>query len=499
MAAPSGTADTVSTRSSVSVAALMLSLLLIGSASGQQRNASSRFDHGKHAKLFVGCALCHAEAIRTGAATFPAAETCLSCHDGTVTSRINWQPRSGPRVSNLRFDHARHAGLQRERGDTTGSCGDCHAERGAAWMVVRAPDARQCVTCHTQGRGDHLTLPDTACATCHLPLARAVTLSRQRIAAFPIPASHKAANFAASSGHGALATRTTGGARVAQSCATCHAREFCASCHVNAPETATIQALEADARSLALPHLLKAPATHARSDFETRHGALTGSTAASCRTCHTQQSCLTCHRAGAPAVVRLLAVAGPGRGVGAITVARAPVSHTPSWKRTLHGPVAATAMRSCTSCHQRQECLTCHVPNSARRGSYHPASYLTRHPADAYSRASSCADCHNTGEFCQTCHNQAGVTARRTLLGASGYHDGNRQFFLGHGQAARQGLESCVSCHVERDCLTCHSVVRGRGFNPHGPGFNPELMLKKNPQLCTACHGSAIPRQRTTR
>ena len=90
---------------------------------------------------------------------------------------------------------------------------------------------------------------------------------------------------------------------------------------------------------------------------------------------------------------------------------------------------------------------------------------------------------------------QAGVTARRTLLGAGGYHDGNRQFFVGHGQAARQSLESCVSCHIERDCLTCHSVVRGRGFSPHGPGFDSERMLRKNPQLCIACHGTAIPRR----
>jgi hypothetical protein len=99
------------------------------------------------------------------------------------------------------------------------------------------------------------------------------------------------------------------------------------------------------------------------------------------------------------------------------------------------------------------------------------------------------------GEFCQTCHAQSGLSARRTLVGPAGYHDGNRQFFLGHGQAARQALESCVSCHVERDCLTCHSVVRGRGFSPHGPGFDPERMLRKNPQLCIACHGTSIPRR----
>jgi hypothetical protein len=264
---------------------------------------------------------------------------------------------------------------------------------------------------------------------------------------------------------------------------------------VNAPETATIQALEPDPRSLLLPHVLKAPASHAATDFERRHGPLAAKNVTSCRSCHTQESCLTCHRAEMPGPVRLLYAAGPGRGPGAQTVRRAPSSHTPGWPQH-HGPVASASMRSCTSCHARQECLTCHKPDPASRGSYHPPAFLTRHPADAYTRASSCTDCHNTGQFCQSCHQQSGLTAKRTLLGAAGYHDGNRQFFLGHGQAARQALESCVSCHVERDCLTCHSVVRGRSFDPHGPGFDPVQMLKKNPQLCIACHGTSIPTRR---
>jgi hypothetical protein len=451
------------------------------------------FPHAAHSKVFISCATCHAGIAKIGAPVFPEPAACAACHDGTTEKRVTWQPRTGPRISNLQFDHARHAARRTQRGDSS-SCSDCHAERGASWMQVRAPTAPQCVTCHTGGRGTHLTLPDTACATCHLPLAAAVTLPAARIAKFPAPPTHQDAAFLAT-GHGAQARHTVGGARVAQSCATCHARDFCASCHVNAPELAAIQALQPDPRSLVMPHVLKAPATHATRDFETRHGALAGRTATGCKACHTQESCLACHKAEAPAAVLALFHAGAGRAPGAATTARMPASHVSGWK-TRHGPVASAALRTCTSCHARVECLTCHQPDAARRGSYHPAAYLTRHPADAYSRSSSCNDCHNTGEFCQTCHKQGGLTARRTLLGAGGYHDGNRQFFLGHGQAARQALESCVSCHVERDCLTCHSVVRGRSFNPHGPGFDPERMLRKNPQLCTACHGTSIPRRR---
>lgn len=472
-------------RACATALALMLApVALVGQQAG--------FPHAAHAKVFVSCATCHAGIQRPGAPVFPAAATCALCHDGAPLLRATWQPRSGPRISNLKFDHARHDLRYRPPGDSA-TCGACHASSGATWMQVRAPDAPQCVACHSAGRGSHLAMPDTACATCHLTLARAVTLPTARVAKFPAPPSHSAADFIAATGHGAQAKRTVGGARVAQSCATCHARDYCVACHVNAPEIPSIQALEPDKRSLVMPHVLKAPASHGARDFETRHG--TGASAATCRSCHTQESCRTCHRVEAPTVVLALYRGGPGRAVGAHTTARKPVSHGAGWKAQ-HGPVAAASMRSCASCHARVECLTCHVPDPARRGSYHPATYLTRHPVDAYNRSSSCNDCHNTGAFCQSCHKQAGTTARRTLLGAGGYHDGNRQFFLGHGQAARQALETCVSCHVERDCLTCHSVVKGRSFNPHGPGFNPEQMLKKNPQLCTACHGASVPRRR---
>jgi hypothetical protein len=130
------------------------------------------------------------------------------------------------------------------------------------------------------------------------------------------------------------------------------------------------------------------------------------------------------------------------------------------------------------------------------RQAYHPAAFLTRHPSAAWSRQANCSDCHNPGQFCQTCHLQSGLTAGANRLGGRGFHDAIPNFSLGHGQAARQTLESCASCHAERDCTACHSSVGGGfGFSPHGPGFNSERLLKKNPSLCVACHGTAIPRR----
>jgi hypothetical protein len=81
--------------------------------------------------------------------------------------------------------------------------------------------------------------------------------------------------------------------------------------------------------------------------------------------------------------------------------------------------------------------------------------------------------------------------AQRDL--GSGYHDAKRFFVVGHGQAARQSLETCVSCHTERDCLTCHSALGGRRFNPHGPDFDAERLRKRNIEVCAVCHGLAVP------
>jgi hypothetical protein len=134
------------------------------------------------------------------------------------------------------------------------------------------------------------------------------------------------------------------------------------------------------------------------------------------------------------------------------------------------------------------------VPNAADAPpGYHPAGFLAQHPAAAYARETDCSACHNTRQFCTACHANAGFGTGGRLR--PGYHDAKRNFLLGHGQAARQELESCVSCHTEQECMQCHasSAVGGRNFNPHGPGFDPERLRRRNPQMCTACHGAAVP------
>jgi hypothetical protein len=254
---------------------------------------------------------------------------------------------------------------------------------------------------------------------------------------------------------------------------------------------AAIQALESDPRSLAIRAELRAPASHADPSFLFRHGDPARKDAVRCATCHTQESCLDCHQASPTAALAMHA-AGPGRGPGARVERKRPDSHGIDFSDN-HAEPASARPQSCGACHARSQCLDCHRPNAADASpGYHPAGFLTTHPAAAYTRDQSCSDCHNQSQFCANCHVSSGLGSRDGLRGA-GYHDAKAEFLLNHGQAARQNLESCVSCHSERDCLSCHSAQGGRRFNPHGPGFDPETLRRKNPSMCTACHGANIP------
>jgi hypothetical protein len=473
-----------------SILALVGVTLLVGAGPRLVRFArSDHFDHAKHSKLFPTCVSCHAGVRDPGQAIFPAASSCASCHDGDVEKKVDWSPPDSVRPSNLRFAHQRHAEVihKRRGADSALACTACHTEAGTDRMMVKRTISRQCLDCH--GRTEsHLAVPDSACATCHLPLSQARSLPDDRIAHFPKPPSHDEPGFSLE-GHGRQVRSLTPGAPVAASCATCHARDFCITCHVDAPEQRAIQGLEADPRSLAIKTELTSPPSHRASDFLIRHGGLARRGAADCRTCHTQESCTTCH-IQQPAAARGLAMAGPGRGKGAETIKVRPANHGTDFRDT-HAPYAQASPRSCAACHARTECLDCHRPSAAATNGYHPAGFLTRHPAAAYNREVSCNDCHSSTAFCAACHEQSGVTTSRRL--GSGFHDAKNRFLFGHGQAARQNLESCVSCHAERDCLTCHAAQGGRSFNPHGPGFDADRMKRKNPETCTACHGASIP------
>jgi hypothetical protein len=465
-----------------------------GGLRAQQPDSAPRFDHYRHRRLFPTCVSCHQGAEDPDQPLWPDTATCNACHDGTNRPKVAWRPPTEEHPSNLKFVHDLVPLMTRQtpQGTESLACKDCHTPAGGEWMVVQRATPERCLECHGTG-APHLASPDTLCSTCHLPLPRAAGLTATRVAAFPVPPSHRVPGGGGgfmsrtAAGHGALATGTK--EPVAPSCAVCHARDFCITCHVDAPEQRAIQALEPDPRARAIVVRLQAPATHREPTFLQRHGAAERANPRQCSTCHTQESCLGCH-APSQHVAAALPARGPGRGLGAQPARRPPDSHRENFANR-HASVAATTPATCAGCHVRTDCLECHRPNAAAAPGYHPAGFLTRHPASAYARETRCSDCHNVGSFCSTCHASAGLVSSGPLR--AGYHDGSRFFSVGHGQAARQSLETCIGCHVERDCLTCHSAVGGRHVNPHGPGFDAARMRRKNPEMCTACHGAAIP------
>ncbi len=451
-----------------------LLLIAVGGWLAAQRGPD-RFDHTKHAKLFPSCVTCHAGAVDSTAQLLPdAVVNCASCHDGRDQRSVDWSPRAGPRPSNLKFVHQAHP--------KGADCLACHGDAGTPWMTVRAATPSGCFACHGT-RTEHLAQADSTCGVCHRTLAETpAVFTAAQVAHFPAPPSHQVAGFGADGGHAAAARAGD------RSCATCHARDFCAECHVSGNSVASIAALGPDPRSLAVRITRERPASHSRSKFERAHGGQARASIQVCATCHTQPSCTACH-ATTPKAAQSLAVVDPRPGHVQMAGRTRPASHrTANWAST-HGSLASARPQNCATCHARSDCLDCHRADAATRaGSYHPTGFLASHPAQAYGRQSSCADCHNTQAFCQDCHRQAGVVASARLQG--GFHDSKLAFSLGHGQAARQSLESCVSCHAERDCLACHSSTRGRGFDPHGPGFDADRLKKKNPGMCVACHAT---------
>ena len=120
------------------------------------------------------------------------------------------------------------------------------------------------------------------------------------------------------------------------------------------------------------------------------------------------------------------------------------------------------------------------------RAEFHPENYLERHASNSWGRQLDCQNCHDTGAFCRACHEQRGMIAIGRLGG--GFHDAQPNWLLNHGRAARQGLESCASCHTQRNCTQCHSETGAFRISPHGPGFDAERMIARNPRVCFSCH-----------
>ncbi len=415
---------------------------------------------------------------------------------------VDW---SGPRrrPTNLRFDHATHATSR------ASDCAACHTASGATTVratmrALASARPEQCITCHAHRADSHLA-EGAACGTCHLPLAQAKALDTARIAAFPRAPGHDVPGFVLNHKVDATVSRAR--------CAICHARESCDRCHLNGDSVPAIAALETDSRIAMLAVGRRAeyplPPSH-KSGWDLRHAAAARAGSRSCGNCHAQAGCRNCHIGeGAREQIAALPVASPtgpqgvlaGAPGGPTVATKSAPGGKPALVRALafapprlrahpaafaeaHGPAAASGSTNCQSCHAASFCSTCHQGSS--KPVFHPANFMLRHGADAYGGANNCGSCHNTETFCRSCHQGAGIAGSGRADVA--YHTGQPMWLLQHGEAARKGLEGCVSCHKQQDCTRCHSATGGWRVNPHGPGFDADRVSDRNQLVCGRCH-----------
>ena len=504
-----------------------------------------RFSHAEHARESGGpgadCAACHQQASATRAAAMPAAA------GDTARAGAAGAPGSDRR----RSTHPRTAGWMQVGRARPATCLACHGHRASAHLAAdnaceachvplvearalsvarvarfpqppsharpdfvarHAPADRaalaQCAVCHAQ----------ESCARCHPNAgavrqiaalgrdARAATLAAGRAGAYPVPASHRAPDFREA--HGDRARRGTTG------CANCHAQEGCRSCHLGESARETIARLPDPAPGAAAGVRLRA-AGEPRPRLgdavgDPRPGA-SGVDPGPAPPAAAEQASVLPPRGGAPprggpsadapgpaptwpdapidtgAAPRDGGPSGsppPRRpsGVHADTGARPVRVHWANYARN-HGAEAAARRLDCTGCHGQRFCAECHGGEARRQ--FHPANFAQRHAADAWGRERDCAQCHNTEAFCRSCHEQSGFASRGRLDVA--YHTAQPLWLLQHGRAARQSLQSCASCHQQRDCMQCHSTL-GWGVNPHGRGFDAARVATRNRLTCLRCH-----------
>lgn len=497
----------------VTLGVVVLASLLGGGAFFVSGNQRDEFPHESHAGLFPLCGGCH-EGIESDdpATSYPDPQLCARCHDGEEMAKVDWKAPT-KEVTNLRFTHELHFEAEPLE------CERCHTPPGGKRMDVARALPGNCLSCHAHEAKDHYV--DADCRTCHVPLAR-TAFNAEQVNALPLPEDHNRANFLLDV-HGEMAKAG------AQRCATCHTRERCTSCHVDVEGVAEIAAIPA-APSPAFPlgklgARYPTPPSHLGAEWFERHGKT--ASRQECGTCHTREDCAACHveplpkaaaelprRIGAmPAAPAVRNPASSGKqavregllhpvrggmpaplvqdtgrprvqGPGVGLQRKQPPSHASRSFLEHHDALASAQPQNCEACHTKRFCADCH--DAPVTPSFHPRNFTTQHASAAYGRRLECSTCHETRTFCRSCHIQQGMGSNARL--GSGFHDAEPVWLLRHAQAARQGLESCTSCHTQRDCMQCHSEIGAFGVNPHGPNFDARRVQKRNPLICFACH-----------
>ena len=168
------------------------------------------------------------------------------------------------------------------------------------------------------------------------------------------------------------------------------------------------------------------------------------------------------------------------------------MNHDADWI-VRHRWVGADQGSACASCHRESECADCH-DGRVRPRSIHPNDYLTIHPQEARRDQTRCTTCHTTQRFCVECHARLGLatTTAPVVRATDRFHPPAAAWARAHGLEAKRSLNACVSCHAERDCVSCHGALGiGGGVSPHPVDFAARCasLLAANSRACATCHG----------
>ena len=367
-----------------------------------------------------------------------------------------------PQHMTLRFNHAKHAemGVQ---------CLTCHTGVATSDSAKDSllPSPRTCDGCHGSDHTDpSAVLPGSlargACSFCHLGYNAG---DGNHVAPLDVPRPNLHFTHRKHLAHNI-------------DCAACHG---------------TVARLELASRDQ-LPRMAGCLGCHQMPDSAGAHAAKS-----SCTTCHLRE---LGEGPAHPPEETLRASGGRMRTVFATGDLKPPqwlhdAQHTPDWIQR-HREVAAADSQFCANCHTENYCTDCH-DGRVRPRSIHPADYISMHPVEARMATQKCTSCHQEQSFCLTCHMRLGIT----MSGPPGVREGGRfhppktiwsdppRQPGHHAFEAERNLNACVSCHTERDCVTCHGGLGiGGGFNPHRAGFMAtcSTQFRRNPRPCMVCH-----------
>lgn len=366
-----------------------------------------------------------------------------------------------PRDPAIIFDHSAHLDLGL-------TCSPCHpnALRSTTSRDDLGVAAASCDGCHQTGhpwvvattQGARARLPAT-CETCHLfdEIPSMGRSRRQRDSATPLLTFNHSMHL-----------------RDGASCESCHAG-------IRTPQ-------QGDASHAYLPT--------EKSCIECHDGRRAAN---DCRTCHPTErtGLLKLSRGTARGRAKLVPASDHAWGMG----------HDLNFVER-HGAVASVAGEQCAQCHSEDECQSCHA-GATRPLTIHRPDFVRSHGIEARTRTSDCGTCHRLQSDCLSCHERLGVGPGAggpfTAPSAGTFHGAGWAGAPGqpqaHAQAARLNMETCVSCHQEDTCLTCHATSQhsrqGLNANPHGATYAGSARCRQlaslNRRVCLRCHAPGTP------